>query len=71
MADHAEKMARTYGAFVLDGVNRCPSLEKFRNPGDPWHYSSQEYELSLLWEAYFQDLLQLAQFGMSDHKYNH
>ena len=71
MADHAEKTARRYGAFVLDGVNLFSSLEKYRNTGDPWHYSSQEYEFSLIWEEYFQDLLQLAQFGMSDHKYNH
>ena len=71
MADYAEKTARKYGAFVLDGVNHFSTLEKFRNTGDAWHYSSQEYEFSLLWEEFFQDLLQLAQFGMSDHKYNH
>ena len=52
-------------------MNHFSSFEKFRIPGDPWHYRSQKYEFSLLWDAYYQDLTELAQFGMSDHKYNH
>ena len=64
-------MAKKYGALIIDGKNHFSTLGKFRTPDGPWHYSSTDNEFCLLWEVFFQDLLQVAQFGMSDHLYNH
>ena len=69
MMEHAEKMAKKYGALIIDGTTHFSSIERYRKPNDSWHDASQEYEFSLLWEVFFQDLMQLAQF-MPDHLYN-
>ena len=51
MAEHAEHIAKTYGALVIDGKTHFSTLEKFRKSGDPWHFSSQDEEFCLLWEV--------------------
>ena len=37
MMEHAEKMAKKYGALVVDGTVHFSSIERFRKPSDPWH----------------------------------
>ena len=71
MAEHAENMAKKYGALIIDGKNHFSTLEQFRKPSDPWHDSSQESELCIVWEVLFKDLLEMAQFGVPDHLYHH
>ena len=59
------------GAIVIDGTHHFSTLERYRKPNGPWHYSSTDTEFCLLWEVLFQDLLQVSQFGMSDHLFHH
>ena len=71
MAKYAEEMAMKYGAYIVDGSHHFASLERYRKPDDPWHYSSVEFELCLLWEEMWQDLIQLSQYALPDRLFHH